>query len=412
MDTYQPLSKLFYVDATPSRYSSNTAEAQRRLTCPSTFRTGIELEHGELFLAVPRELTLLHEDVHQAERAVAGLWNSLPGAARWAYVRALVMNEIHSSNLIEGVSSSRREIETALNSIQGVKDGQGETRRFKEFARLYLGITDHSSQAPQTVRDIRDVYDRVVCGEVGLCDQPDGALFRADVVDVVSQQQKVLHTGVYPESKIVAMLTQMIELTSNGSMPALYASLVAHFLFEYIHPFYDGNGRTGRYLLALNLSRSLSVTTALSLSHVITQNRGAYYHAFESVEKPLNHSEATFFVLAMLRLVRLAQDEAIVSLQEKSFMLERIDESIYPVSQRLGISPKAQIVLEYMAQTHLFELTNGNALGQIARHMGFSEQTARKYLQELEDCQAVTAVSRKPLRYSLSPAAREAFDLA
>ena len=65
------------------------------------------------------------------------------------------------------------------------------------------------------------------------------------------------------------MIDRMIELVASPDIPQTYSAILSHFLFEYIHPFYDGNGRTGRYLLALYLSEPLSETTVLSLSRVI-----------------------------------------------------------------------------------------------------------------------------------------------
>lgn len=54
----------------------------------------------------------------------------------------------------------------------------------------------------------------------------------------------------------------------------------AHYIFEYAHPFYDGNGRTGCYLLSLFLENSLSQPTVLSLSRAIANNRFALTDAF------------------------------------------------------------------------------------------------------------------------------------
>jgi len=101
----------------------------------------------------------------------------------------------------------------------------------------------------------------------------------------------------------------MLEIVNSDEVPQVYSSIIGHFLFEYIHPFYDGNGRTGRYLLALWLSEPLSLLTSLSLSRIIFENKDVYYRAFKRAEHPLMHGELTFFVISMLELVRQAQDE-------------------------------------------------------------------------------------------------------
>ena len=402
MGPYQPLAKLFYQDASSSRYSANEQEARRRLEDPSTFRTGIMLEHGELFLAIPRELTIQHELMLRAERRVSKLWSGLPGIAQWAYIRGLIMDEIVSSNNIEGIHSSRREIADALDSQQD--DSRPDTaRRFREFARLYLELTDKNRVFPHEPEDVRNMYNRIVGSEIETSSLPDGKLFRAGEVDILSTTQKTLHRGVSPESRITEMITQMIELASSDDIPAVYAALLSHFLFEYIHPFYDGNGRTGRYLLALYLSEPLSLVTTLSLSRVIAENKTAYYRAFDSVEKPMNHAEGTFFVIAMVNFIRQAQEEAIENLERKDAQLDKILDTIEEVSRRVKLSGKARDVLFAMAQSHLFVGELGeNTPARIAEYLKASPQTARKYLQELEDTGLAAPATRRPLRYILT----------
>lgn len=410
MDSYEPLAKLFYKDGSSERFAANEREARLRLENPATFRTGIELEHGELFLAMPRELTVAHENMLRAERRVSKLWGNLPGIARWAYIRGLIMDEIVSSNDIEGIHSSRREVAEALDSLQsgGKPDA---TRRFREFAHLYLELSNKDRVFPREPKDIRTIYDRIVGTEIKAGDRPDGKLFRAGNVDILSPTQKVLHSGVESEERIIGMLGQMIELASSRDLPATYAALLSHFLFEYIHPFYDGNGRTGRYLLALYLSEPLSLVTTLSLSHTIAENKRAYYRAFDSVEKPMNHAEGTFFVIAMVDLIRHAQNEVIDDLELKISQISSVLDRAKETARRSGLSDKALDVLFALAQSCLFDELGEDTPAHIAEHLQASPQTARKYLQELDDAGLVAPLSRRPLRYTLTERARRELGL-
>ena len=112
--------------------------------------------------------------------------------------------------------------------------------------------------------------------------------------------------------------------------------MTSHYLFECIHPFYDGNGRTGRCLLALYLDESLSIPTVLSLSRTIAENKNVYYAAFSSVENPLNHGEMTHFVYAMLELIRTAQSSMIERLQSSIEHFEAVRQNSLSKKERKG----------------------------------------------------------------------------
>lgn len=70
--------------------------------------------------------------------------------------------------------------------------------------------------------------------------------------------------GLHPEEKITLAVRGVLDMVNKPEIISLYSALASHFIFEYAHPFYDGNGRTGRYLLSLFLEESLSKATALS----------------------------------------------------------------------------------------------------------------------------------------------------
>ena len=410
MSDYPSLEKLFYSDSSSERVEHVRAEAERRLNNPASFRTGIELSSGELFLATPRELSLLNEKMLRVERKVSQLWRDLPGIARWAYLRSLVMDEIMFTNEMEGVRTSRRQIEEALESAEAKRPTK-EAKRFREFASLYLELTDSNHVYPQRPADIRAIYDKVVADAIDDRDLPDGELFRAGLVDVKSASQRTLHTGVGPESKIVEMVGQMIDLVASPDIPQTYSAILSHFLFEYIHPFYDGNGRTGRYLLSLYLSEPLSKTTVLSLSRVIAENKGKYYKAFDVTERPMNQAEATFFVVQMMELIRLAQDSLIESIELKRVQLDTALECMDWLKSSYQLTGMAVDALFIMAQYHLFGAFPEASLKDIARSLEVSTQTARRYLRELEEEGLVATVSKKPLKFVLSDKTVEALEI-
>ncbi|MEA5020480.1 MAG: Fic family protein [Gordonibacter sp.] len=408
---YKRMDKLFYEDASSDRKGENEKEAFRRLAAPSSFRTGIDVGTGELFLAVPRELSLVTEQVLRAERAVLDAWNALPGIARGAYVRNLIIDEVVCTNEMEGVRSTRKQIREAIDSIEQPLGENRRAKQFVEFANLYLGLTNGDVVVPKTPEDVRALYDAVVAGTLDPSDALDGALFRADGVDVKASSQQVVHRGVQPESAIIAYLNAMIRLARSGEIPELYSAALSHYLFEYIHPFYDGNGRTGRFLLALYLSNPLSVPTTLSLSRVIAERKGVYYQAFSVTEHPLNHAEATFFVLQMMDFIRAAQDDLVTELQARREALIEAEERLGDVRAELRLSDRACNLLYQMVQVALFGANADVTLQDAAGHLEITPQSARKYASELESAGLVETTSRRPLKFKLSGRGEEAFGM-
>ena len=352
------------------------------------------------------------EQVLRAERKVSQSWNGVPGIAQGAYVRNLIIDEVVCTNEMEGVRSTRKQIEEALDSIDQPAREDRRAKQFMEFANLYLGLTSGDVAPPKTPADVRALYDAVVAGTLRLDDALDGELFRADGVDVRASTQRVVHRGVHPESAIVSHLRAMIGLAASEEMPELYSALLSHYLFEYIHPFYDGNGRTGRFLLALYLSNPLSLPTTLSLSRVIAEHKSAYYRAFSVTEHPLNHGEATFFVLQMMDLIRIAQDDLVTELQARRDALAQAEERLGGLKAAFGLSERACALLYQMVQVTLFGANPSVALRDMAGYLEVTVQSARKYASELEHAGLVDVVSRRPLRFRLAARGAEGFGIA
>lgn len=183
---YQTLKKTLYADPTSQRFQNHDAEAARRLGDPSTFRTGITLEHGELFCAMPRELSLASEQVIRRERDVSELWGRLPRTARGAFLRSLILDEVVCSNEMEGVHSTRKQVEVALEAgraTRGNNVGAAKATHapFFELAQLYLGLTDNPVP-PQSLQEIRTIYDSVVKDSIDEKDLVGDTLFRTGPV--------------------------------------------------------------------------------------------------------------------------------------------------------------------------------------------------------------------------------------
>lgn len=409
MDDYKELAKIYHMDNSSSRDTNIKKELESRLNAESTFRTDFSTPNGELFLAVPRELSTLSERILRTERKVSSLLRQLPGIAQSAVLRSMVMDEVVCTNAIEDIHSTRRQIKEAMDAAQ---IGTAETRRFKELAMLYLSIIEGADSLPRTPEDIRLVYDKVTAGEISEDKAPDGRIFRREGVDITASGIRVIHSGLEPESKIVEAMEKMLRLVESESIPALYSSVSSHYVFEYAHPFYDGNGRTGRYLLSLLLSKVLSAPTALSLSRTIAENKEAYYRAFKTVEDPLNHAELTFFVSIILEMIRSAQLGIIDRLERSISALGTLDDIMRNVAENKQARGKELDIIYLLLQYEAFGLFGDVSTLDIANYLGVKMPQTRKYMASLKDkgiCEKVGLYN--PVTYALTQRFKEEFNI-
>lgn len=386
------------MDDSSNREVSSMRRLEERRAAPSTFDLGYETESGALFIAVPRELTIITEKVLRRERKISKLMQQIPGVAGDEVLRELVFDEVVSSNEIEGIHSTRRQIEEALRKESG---SSASSKRFREFAKLYLDMTFSSPKIPENVSDIRTIYDQIMLGEK-VEDDLDGEVFRKDIV-YISNGTKTVHTGLYPEARIIEAIEKMLHLTESLEMPSLYSALASHYIFEYAHPFYDGNGRVGRYLLSLFLEESISKPTALSLSRTIAENKQKYYDAFSSAENKLNHGELTFFIYKMLELIFSAQDEMMRKLESNRERLISIKEACAALEKPGEFSEKELSLIYGLAQRSAFGMFHDIPLERLAELIGLKPQQTRKYMADFESRGIALKVrGRNPVTFALT----------
>ena len=138
------------------------------------------------------------------------------------------------------------------------------------------------------------------------------------------------------------MLTEWIRFINDHSIPNLIKACAGHYFFENIHPFYDGNGRTGRYILTKYLSRKLDKFSGLVLSQQINHHKQDYYKAFRNTGDHLNRADATFFVETLLTFIKEGQENIIQTLLEKQEQLHRYKVKI---EQTVGLEEVEKYIL-------------------------------------------------------------------
>lgn len=300
-------------------------EYNNRFNSFGTVQTGLKINpifNGErsnkvfeLFSVPLPEIQLYDSKIQSNSRKIAKLVNDLPGIASEQLFMSTLRDEILSTNEIEGVKTTNEEIETAIIGRNSEK-----TVRLQSFARMYFKIKQQEPLVIHELTDIRSIYDELLHGEIADDNLPNGQLFRNASVRI-GNSTKTVHLPKATEVEFLPDLMKWIEFI-NRDIPFLIKAFIAHYYFEYIHPFFDGNGRLGRYITCAYLGYKLDPFTAIIFSKEINNQRKRYYDAFVGVEEPKNYGEATFFVKTMMEILLDGQQALIEELETKQSLFE------------------------------------------------------------------------------------------
>lgn len=264
-----------------------------------------------LFYLVDRTVLAHYDRIMVRERTIEQLSSRLPGVAMRSYLSDLAVRSIVATDSIEGVHTTRRLISDALTS------GDSEDPRAKravEFMNLLNTLGER--RPPDTVEEVRKLYDTLLEGHLDDENRLDGALFRAGPVHITSGT-KVVHKPPMGEEAITANIQAALDHALDPNVPALFSAIAAHFMVEYTHPFYDGNGRLGRYLLVAHLGQTLTRLTTLTLPSTLNIQKSRYYKAFSTAEEPLNYGEVTGFLHVFLGLIEQTQEHLVDELESR-----------------------------------------------------------------------------------------------
>ena len=222
-------------------------------------------------------------EAHRHLAELKGLCESLPNSA--ILLDTLSIQEAKDSSEIENIITTHDELfayEQSSSSSAAAKEVQNY------IAALRMGYQDVMDTGLILLRTILRVQEAVEQNNAGLRKLPGTVLKNQTTGAVVYEppQDAVLI------QKLMADLVDFIHAGSgqeNGQgneLDPLLRMAIAHHQFESIHPFYDGNGRTGRILNLLMLQREgLLDLPVLYLSRYITSTKNQYYQLLQSTRE-------------------------------------------------------------------------------------------------------------------------------
>ena len=423
MEHYQPLEIVKYQHDYDPNFSLD-AEYQQRLANVSSVVTSLHpllnskksdeqtKQYPIFFVYTPNIVNLFNQFLLNSQK-IKEASRKLPSVALDQFLNSLLLGEITYTNSIEGIKTDAAEISTIIRSIDAHPKEQ--EKRLWSTIRMYREVQKGNLLKIESLQDFRNIYDKLLKGEIPVDKQPNGQLFRdtlADGILSVGSATKTVHVPPISELAISEALSSLIAFMNKDDLPAIYKALVTHFFFENTHPFLDGNGRMGRYLLSTYLSSKYDRFTGFSVATAIHAQVFSYYRIFKEADKEENRAELTFFIEEMLQILTNQQDKVLEALINAKNELDHVKKVANIKAKRLaenGHSEKAVYgIIFYLAESKLFTSDNPT-LGiqdrdiiKLVSDEGPSQRKIKKELDSLEEVGLIKRIASRPKQHILA----------
>lgn len=367
---YELLSSLYYKGKKEYEQEYND-----RFNSVASKRLNISIEENQCFYILTEEVVNKLYNVMVLNQKLDKLTSEIPGIALQQYIKKCLIDEIVLTNEIEGVVSTRKDINEILENVED------KNKRLTGLVNKYLNLCSEENIDIITCNDVRNIYNDLLWEEISEDDKlnlPDGVYFRKEGVDVLSSFKNVIHKGVMPEEKINLMMTQALNILNDRDIIPILRIAIFHYLFGYIHPFYDGNGRTSRFISSYLLSKELNTLTGFGLSYAIKENISQYYKGFKTVNEKKNKGDLTPFIISFLDILSKELESLNNSVVKRINIINRYSKVIEVMEKK---DKQKQNIIFVIFQETLF----GEAGIDVSSLVEFTETSKYKVTQVLKE---------------------------
>lgn len=209
------------------------------------------------------------------------------------------IKSIHSSLAIENNTLSLDQVTDVING----KRVLGPEKDILEVQNANLAYKELENINPYNFNDLLKIHGIMMKGLV-----KEAGKIRTGQVGVYNQKGEVVHLAP-PAELARQQLIQLFEWLKNSNINMLIKSSVFHYEFEFIHPFNDGNGRTGRFWQTALLSSWKPIFAWIPIESIIKENQEEYYKA---ITLSTSQAKSNIFILFMLECINKAIKDIIL----------------------------------------------------------------------------------------------------
>lgn len=293
-----------------------------------------------------------------------GIANTIPNQSM--LVNAIVLQEAKGSSEIENIITTQDELYKALTVNKS--NISPETKEVVNYRRaVFRGFDLVKKQGFLRVNDIIDIQHELIGNNAGIRSVP-GTVLKNDTTG------EVVYTPPQDKKEILDLLSNFIEYFNNGKnkISPLINLAVLHYQFESIHPFYDGNGRTGRILNILYLIlNDLIDIPILYLSSYLIKNKPDYYRLLNQANRLGEWEE---WILFMLNAVETTSIQTIKKINTIRQLLEKTIVKVQVDAPKIYKKELVELLFEQPYSKIEF----------VVNQLKVERKAASRYLKELE----------------------------
>lgn len=321
-----------------------------------------------------KELLKLAEDTRVAIEILNYEINALPSAD--ILLDTLVYQEAKVSSNIENIVTTNDDLYRGIVFDSSTPQAK-EVINYKEA--LFEGFSRLKAKGVLSISDIEAINEPVNTKQKSIrANLPEFESSYTKIANIVNGVTEVLYTPPHGKELLNRLLVDMLEYIYDDEMHMTHPLIkiaLAHYQFESIHPFHDGNGRTGRILNIMFLCQKeyLSYPILYASSYII-KNKNVYYSLLQECKQTDDYYS---FIAYMLNSFKTTAQKTLEMVNSTKRLLEQYknDEFIDELKGQKKVIREVMDVIFRKVYVRIDDLVE----------MGIHRQTASAYLKQLVD---------------------------
>lgn len=279
-------------------------------------------------------------------------------------INAVTIREAKESSEIENIVTTHDELFRAMSSSSYLTGPTKEVINYKNA--LWHGINLIKQNSMLTTNMIVEIQSLIEGNNAGIRTQM-GTVLTND------QTGEVVYRPPSSEIEIRDLLSNLEQFINHDpdEIDTLIKLAVIHYQFESIHPFYDGNGRTGRIISELYLvMKDLLDSPILYLSSYILESKAEYYRLLNEIQ--LNGMWCEW-IIYILKGIQITAERTLLLLKE---MNELIDQTSQEIKEKLPKIYSKELVNLIFTEFY-------TRISSVEVELSVTRKTASGYLSDL-----------------------------